>query len=55
MNTVKKFTTFEALKSCENKTAKYSSKMKKHNDFEKVITEIRSIKIIRGSQSKPKS
>lgn len=54
MNIVKKFTTFEALKSCENKTAKYSTKLKKHNDFEKVITEIRSIGIIRGSKTKPK-
>ncbi len=55
MNTVKKFTTFEELKACENKTSKYSSILKKHTNFEKVIKEIRSIKIINDGQAKPKS
>lgn len=54
MNIVKKFTTFEALKSCENKTGNYSTKLKKHNNFEKVITEIRSILTNKGNKSKPK-
>ena len=50
MNAVKKFTTFDELKSCENKTSKDTSSLRKHNDFEKVIMEIRSIKV---SQTKP--
>lgn len=54
MNTVRKFTTFDELKSCENKTAKYSSSLKKHNAFEKVIMEIRSIKITKVNQTTPK-
>ncbi len=51
MNAVKKFTTFDELKSCENKTLKYASSLKKHNDFKKMIMDIRSIKIL---QTKPK-
>ena len=54
MNAVKKFTTFDELKSCENKTAKYALSLRKHNEFEKVIIEIRSAKIIKLSQTKPK-
>lgn len=41
MNKVKKYATFEELKSSENKTIKQVSSLKKHNDFEKVIMEIR--------------
>lgn len=54
MNTVRKFTTFDDLKSCENKTVKFESSLKKHNAFEKVIMEIRSIKTTQVNQTKPK-
>jgi len=46
MNSVKKFTTFEELKFCVPKTNTYSPSLKKHNDFEKLIMEIRAIKIL---------
>jgi hypothetical protein len=46
MNKVKKFTTFDELKSCESKTVKYASALKKHEDFEKVIMEIQAIKML---------
>ena len=48
MNKVKKFTTFEELKSCESKTEKNVSSLKKHNEFEKVIMYIRSIKLLQA-------
>jgi hypothetical protein len=54
MKTVRKFTSFEDLKSSENKTVDYKSSMKKHNDFESVIKYIYSIKVhkVDNSQSK---
>lgn len=54
MNTVRKFTTFDELKSCENKTVEIASSLKKHNAFEKVIMEIRSVKTNKFNQTKPK-
>ena len=54
MNTVKKFTTFDELKSCKSKKLKKSSSLKKHNDFEKVILEIRYIKMLETNQKQPK-
>ncbi len=54
MNTVRKFTTFDELKSCENKSVKFASSLKKHNAFEKVIMEIRSIKTTKIKQTRPK-
>ncbi len=54
MKTVKKFASFQDLKSTENKTLKYSLSLKKHNDFEKVILEIRSVKINQANQSQEK-
>jgi len=54
MNSVKKFTTFDELKSCESRKLTYASSLKKHNDFEKLIIDIRSIKIIQVNQTKPK-
>lgn len=51
MNVVKKFTTFDELKSCENKAGSYALSLKKHNDFKKVIMEIRSIKILQANQT----
>jgi hypothetical protein len=53
MNTVKKFTSFDEMKSCENKTAKYASSLKKHNDFEKIIMEIRLNKITKVNLRRP--
>jgi hypothetical protein len=54
MKPVKKFTTFEDLKSCESKTTDHSLSLKKHNDFEKVIKDIRSAKVQNNNQSRPK-
>jgi hypothetical protein len=54
MNTVKKFTTFDDLKSYENKTVEIASSLEKHNAFKKVIKEIRSVKTNKVSQTKPK-
>ena len=53
MKAVKKFTTFDELKSCEIKTVKYASSLKKHKAFEKVIIDIRSAKILQDTQTKP--
>ena len=44
MNSVKKFETFEELKFCESKTNTKSSSLKKHQDFEKVMMDIKSAK-----------
>lgn len=54
MNAVKKYTTFDELKSSEIKTTKYALSLKKHNEFEKVILDIRSNKNIQANQNKPK-
>ena len=54
MQTVKKFTTFNDLKSFERKTTEYTVRLKKHNDFEKFIKDIRSIKVHEGNENKPK-
>lgn len=54
MNAVKKFETFEQLKSFEKETLKYASALKKHNEFEKVIMEIMSIKNLQIVQTKLK-
>jgi len=51
MKTVKKFTSFEDLKSSESQTADDKLSLKKHNDFEKVIKEIYSSKV-RSNDSK---
>lgn len=53
MNVVKKFETFEQLKSCESKTLKHASSIRKHNKFKKVIMNIRAIKNLQDKQSKP--
>ena len=42
MKAVKKFETFEDLKSYKSKTANHPLSLKKHNDFEKVIKDIKS-------------
>jgi hypothetical protein len=50
MNAIKKFTTFEQLKSCEKKMVKYASSLKKHNDLHKVIMEIGYLKKLQVNQ-----
>jgi len=52
MNTIKKFSTFDELKSFENKSLNYETIIKKHHVFEKVIKEIRSIKITKDNQTR---
>lgn len=52
MKTVKKFETFEDLKSDEKNPSEYTSSLKKHSDFEKVIKEIRSVKLQNEGQNK---
>jgi len=44
MNGVKKFSTFDELKSCENKTIEHSISLKKQDNFKKQIMEMRIIK-----------
>lgn len=50
MIVVKKFTSFDELKSCESMNLKYASSLKKQNDLEKLIVEIRSNKILQSEQ-----
>ncbi|MGN6266488.1 MAG: hypothetical protein ACTHM5_12475 [Ginsengibacter sp.] len=45
MKVVKKFTTFEELKSTERDTKNPVERLKKHEAFEKVIKEIRADKV----------
>jgi len=54
MKTVRKFTTFDELKSCKKRTSGFSLNMKNHNDFEKAIKDIRSLKVHKNNQSQPK-
>ena len=54
MNKVKKFTTFEELKFCEPNAKKNASSLKKHNDFEMLIMEIRANKFLQAKQAKSK-
>ena len=51
MNTVRKFTSFDELKSCESKPVNRASRLKKHRDFEKVIMEIRAAKKLQVNKS----
>ncbi|MEX2569470.1 MAG: hypothetical protein WD431_26245 [Cyclobacteriaceae bacterium] len=53
MKAVKKFTSFDQLKSDESRIAKDSSSLKRHNEFEKVIKNIRSEKRLQANQTKP--
>ena len=54
MKAVKKFATFDEMKSCESKTIDYASSLKKHQIFEKVIKEIMSINTRKNNRSKSK-
>lgn len=51
MKAVRKFTTFDELKSSESKATSYTLSLKKHNDLKKVIMGIR---LIQTNQAKPK-
>lgn len=42
MKTIKKYTTFEGLKSSEKKSTDYEKTLKKHCEFEKAIRAIQS-------------
>ena len=52
MKGVKKFTTFEELKSCESNPVNYALRAKKHKEFQKVIMDIRSVKTHQSSHTK---
>jgi hypothetical protein len=54
MKAVKKFTSFNDLKSSELKTKNYSLSLKKHKNFEKVILEIRFVEMKQANQSQQK-
>jgi hypothetical protein len=49
MKTVKKFTTFEEMKSCESKATNAQSSLKKHNNFKKVMMDIRAAKVLQDN------
>ena len=52
MKTVRKFSTFEDLKSCEDRLLKSAVSLEKHNNFKKVILDIRAIKIVQDQKRK---
>jgi hypothetical protein len=52
MQVVKKFTTFEELKSCESGTVNPLERLEKHQAFEKVIKDIRSAKVRKDEHAK---
>ncbi len=52
MKPVRKFTTFEELKSCESKVMKGAGSLEKHNEFKKMIMDIRAV-VVEQTKSKP--
>lgn len=54
MKPVRKYTTFEKLKSIEEKVVDYRTSIKKHNEFERVIKSIRSEKVLKNVIDKSK-
>ena len=50
MNTLKKFTTFDEMKSGENKVSDQFLAVKKHSEFEKVIKQFMSVASKKSSQ-----
>ncbi len=54
MKTVRKFSTFDELKSYESKTMKCPLSLKQHDDFKKVILDIRAIKIVQDKKRQSK-
>lgn len=51
---VKKYTTFEDLKSSKEKTMDYKKSIKRHIEFERIIKAIYSIKVHKKAISKSK-
>ena len=51
MKVVKKFTSFEELKSYKTKSTSHASRVKKHNDFKTVIKSIASAAAQKPNQS----
>lgn len=45
MKTVRKFESFEELKSSEKKTLNQAESLKKHKEFERVIKDFKSVKV----------
>ena len=54
MKTVKKYTTFEELKSGEEKVTDFKASEKKHIEFEKLIRAIYSIQVHKNAVLKSK-
>jgi hypothetical protein len=54
MKTVKKFATFNDLKSCESKATENPLTIRKHLAFEKTIKNMGIIKAQTGNQNHPK-
>jgi hypothetical protein len=54
MKTVKKYTTFEELKSSEKKRMDYPTSIKKHNELKKIINSIYSEKVNKNAFLKSK-
>ncbi|MES2458666.1 MAG: hypothetical protein V4594_24135 [Bacteroidota bacterium] len=54
MNSVKKFTTFNELKSVEDKTVIHERSVEKHHDFEKFILSVGKAKVLQKNQAKSK-
>ncbi len=50
MKPVLKYATFDDLKSCEKGKSNFELSLKKHNDFEKLIKEIRLVKTHKNIQ-----
>ena len=54
MKTVKKYTTFQALKSSEEKVTDFKASEKKHIEFEKLIKAIYSTQVHKKAPSESK-
>lgn len=54
MKTAKKYSTFEELKSSEEKTMDHKASIIKHNEFERIIKAIYSIKVHKIATPKSK-
>ncbi len=55
MESVQKFTTFDDLKFSEANITKHSLRLKKHNEFKKVIMGVRLLKVSKNGQAQQKS
>jgi hypothetical protein len=54
MKTVKKYETFADLKASEKKTSNHTLSLKKHEEFEKIIKDFRSIKTNKNDNNRAK-